>query len=139
MSLIDRNGDVNDGLLQKELAESLAADLKYKQVDNMKKRAVKVAADYDQFKAMVACAHLKKISSEEVASLSAVKKGWTKNHTADQSSGAQLLTEERYKKRCSTETNRNQKLRVSKANGPKTCMELERDLRRLSSDGERLT
>ncbi len=47
--------------LEKEINSALGSDIRYKQTDYMKKRAVKVAASYDEFKNMVACAHLKTV------------------------------------------------------------------------------
>lgn len=58
---LDANGNINIFKLQEELQSSLEFDVKYKQTDNMKKRASKVAKSYDEFKDMVACAHLKKL------------------------------------------------------------------------------
>lgn len=140
MSIVDANGNVNDKFLQQELLNSLASDVRYKQVDNMKKRAVKVATDYEEFKAMVACAHLKKISSKEVQELSAVKKGWKKGHVKDQGSSAQLLAQELDHDQ-STTKGVIKKIKSSKTAsvGPRTCMEIERDLRRLSTNSEKLT
>jgi Dynein attachment factor N-terminus len=57
--LLDADGNINISKLEKDLRSALDFDIKYKQTDNMKKRACKVSKDYDEFKAMVACAHLK--------------------------------------------------------------------------------
>ena len=60
MSLkLDQNGNIRPEYLEKELQSALEMDIKYQQTDNMKKRAIKVAQSYDEFKNMVACAHLK--------------------------------------------------------------------------------
>ena len=56
---MDNNGYIDSSSFQKELKSALDEDVRYRQVDYMKKRAVKVAASYDEFKAMVACAHLR--------------------------------------------------------------------------------
>ena len=58
-SLLTLDANINVSKLEKELRTALDFDVKYKQTDNMKKRACKVATDYDEFKSMVACAHLK--------------------------------------------------------------------------------
>ncbi len=130
--IIDSFGNINTNLLQTELQHSLASDIRHKQVDNMKKRAVKVASDYNEFKAMVACAHLKKITSDEVASLSQVKKGWKKSHSTDKGTSAQLLTAE--KQLSDGVVNTHQLVGTT----PRTCMELDRDLRRYRSSKDKL-
>jgi hypothetical protein len=62
MSLkFDAHGNIDPSSMEKDLASALDSDVKYKQTDNMKKRAIKVAGSYDEFKNMVACAHLKKV------------------------------------------------------------------------------
>eukprot|EP01032_Pedospumella_encystans_P004580 gene4580-5440_t len=53
-SLVDSDGNINANYLTKELQEALEADVKFKQTDNMKKRAVKTSSDYNEFKNMVA-------------------------------------------------------------------------------------
>jgi hypothetical protein len=60
--LLNPDGNINTAKLEKDLQQALDFDRKYKLTDNMKKRAVKVAADYDEFRAMVACAHLKTVT-----------------------------------------------------------------------------
>jgi hypothetical protein len=57
----DSNGNIDPSSMEQDLADALDSDVKYKQTDNMKKRAIKVAGSYDEFKNMVACAHLKKV------------------------------------------------------------------------------
>jgi hypothetical protein len=56
---LDSAGNIDAASLEKELHDALNHDVKYKQTDSMKKRAIKVAQSYDDFKNMVACAHLK--------------------------------------------------------------------------------
>ena len=63
---LDKNGNIDTKVLEKELVESLKFDITYKQQDNMKKRAVKQAPSYDDFKNMVACAHLKKVTKQNI-------------------------------------------------------------------------
>ena len=67
------------------------------------KRACKVATDYNEFKNMVACAHLKKLTRKEVESLSVAKKGWKKTPTTSENvsqsvNTAKILKQERDKK-----------------------------------------
>lgn len=61
-SLLDRNGNIIVSKLESELQQALEFDIKYKQKDNMKKRACKVAKSYDEFRDMVACAHLEHLT-----------------------------------------------------------------------------
>jgi hypothetical protein len=57
----DANGNIDPSSLEEDLMKALDSDCKYKQTDNMKKRAIRVAKSYDEFKNMVACAHLKTV------------------------------------------------------------------------------
>jgi hypothetical protein len=59
--LLGSDGNIDTSKLERDLQQALDFDRQHKQTDNMKKRAVKVAADYGEFKAMVACAHLKTV------------------------------------------------------------------------------
>lgn len=136
-SILDVNGNINTDKLSKELRAALDADVKYKQTDNMKKRACRTAADYDQFKAMVECAHLKKLTRPEVESLSHVKKGWQKKVTKDNSSSAVLLSEELQKLEMINGANKIDHSVVANRK-PKTPMEMDRDLRRIVNTEEKL-
>ena len=60
---LDAIGNIDTNVLEKELQNALEFDIRYKQTDNMKKKAVKIAKDYDEFKNFVACAHLKALRS----------------------------------------------------------------------------
>ena len=60
---LDAFGNINTEKLSKELKDALQFDVTYKKKDNMKKRAVRIAQSYDEFKNMVACAHLKTLRS----------------------------------------------------------------------------
>ena len=91
---VDANGNLATDRLEKELSSALKFDVEYKQKDNMKKRAIKVATDYDQFKAMVDCSHLKKITSKEVQSFGDRKQGWSREYRADTSNDANILLSE---------------------------------------------
>ena len=55
---LDSDGFINSSKFQKDIYSALDEDRKYRETDYMKKRAVKVAKSYDEFKDMVACAHL---------------------------------------------------------------------------------
>lgn len=139
-SIVDSEGNINASFLTKELQDALEEDVKFKQTDNMKKRAVKVSTDYNEFKNMVACAHLKKLTSKEVESLSHVKKGWQKSVAHDTSSSALILTKEFEKDQLLAQNSdikkafRSTDVKVS----PKSAMELERDLRRIGTSEEKL-
>ncbi|RYH16036.1 hypothetical protein EON65_30775 [archaeon] len=111
-TFIDENGNINLDRLSKELQSALDFDLRYKQTDNMKKRAVKVSTSYDEFKAMVACAHLKKLTKKEVESLSNVKKGWIKkpSHEGAESVPSVLVEEQKLE-----ETKKNDEKFIKKA------------------------
>jgi hypothetical protein len=75
---LDASGNIDTAALEGDLRSALAADSEYRRTDNMKKRAVRVAKSYDEFKNMVACANLTPVSREEMESLGAVKRGWKK-------------------------------------------------------------
>ena len=62
---VDENGNIDTSMIERELSQALQFDVEYKQKDNMKKKAIKAAADYNEFKAMVDCAHLKTVTSKE--------------------------------------------------------------------------
>lgn len=132
--LVDCDGNINIGMLSKELGSAMAHDVRYKQVDNMKKRAVKGAASYDEFKALVSCAHLQKISRKEVESLSDPKRGWKKTASAHKTNNGTILVPE-------NESSSSCKListaSSGKKKGPRNCSELQRDLNRLTNDSER--
>lgn len=91
---LDASGNIDTSKLESELRSALEFDVRYRQQDNMKKKAVKVSGSYDEFKAMVACAHLKTLSSKEVQSLAAPKKGWQKSHVAADSTSATVTLQQ---------------------------------------------
>ncbi|KAG1693675.1 hypothetical protein DVH05_023077 [Phytophthora capsici] len=64
------HGAFDTAALQQELAQALEDDRLYKLTDNMKKRAIHTAANYDDFKNLVACADLKPISQKELRDFS---------------------------------------------------------------------
>lgn len=137
---LDETGNIDSRGLESELQAALEFDVKYRQQDNMKKRAVKQAPSYDDFKNMVACAHLKKVTREEVESLSAPKKGWIKSSgTRDHTGTAAILEDELRTQERSSVFNRDTHaaaaaaIKSSAARVPKTTVELARDLRRCCS------
>ena len=60
---VDDKGRLDCGKLKKELLAALEQDDKRIKVDAMKKRAILSASNYDEFRHMVDCAHLKSIRS----------------------------------------------------------------------------
>ncbi|KAF4146405.1 putative Monad-binding region of RPAP3 [Phytophthora infestans] len=64
------HGAFDTAALQQELAQALEDDRLYKLTDSMKKRAIHTAANYDDFKNLVACADLKPISQKELRDFS---------------------------------------------------------------------
>jgi hypothetical protein len=60
--------------------QALHDDQQYSRVDAMKKRAIKTVASYDEFKNLVACAHLTPLSRREIDCLGHVKQGWKGQH-----------------------------------------------------------
>lgn len=134
---LDDDGFIDSSQFQKEVQSALESDVKYRQVDYMKKRAVKVAKSYDEFRDMVACAHLKTLTRNEVEELSTKKKGWKKGHTA--SAGTSLLSDD------NKGTVFQNILNKSSTGGdesnqkplPRTMMEFGRDWMRLSSSTDK--
>lgn len=130
--MLDCDGNIDSHRLERELRAALDADIKYKQTDNMKKKACKVAGSYDEFKAMVNCAHLKTLNRKEIESLKDVKKGWQFSSTAD-ASRAQILLDE-FK---ADDAAKCQSL-LSTIEKPKNASQFERDWRRLCSTPDKL-
>ncbi|KAG4064162.1 hypothetical protein PC123_g1041 [Phytophthora cactorum] len=64
------HGAFDTAALQQELTQALEDDRLYKLTDSMKKRAIHTAANYDDFKNLVACADLKPISQKELRDFS---------------------------------------------------------------------
>eukprot|EP01041_Mallomonas_annulata_P000396 gene396-722_t len=126
---LDNAGNIDTDVLSKELKSSLEFDIKYKQTDNMKKKAVKIAKDYDEFKNFVACAHLKTLSRKEVESLGDTKRGWQKTSVVRKPT-ANILSQERSQE----EMNTNTSIPGGSFRKPRTNLELDRDWRRLTED-----
>lgn len=136
--LIGIDGNLDVSRLEKDLRNALDFDIKYKQTDNMKKRACKVATDYDEFKNMVACAHLKTLSRKEITSLGTTKKGWLKEGGGkDKTAGTLILSDEL---NCTAVLTTNP-IKILGSGGsikkPKSPMELDRDLRRCTDNEEK--
>ncbi|TMW68375.1 hypothetical protein Poli38472_005843 [Pythium oligandrum] len=62
------HGCFDTSALQEELVKALEDDRKYKRTDAMKKRAIHTAANYDEFRNLVACADLKPVKQKELQS-----------------------------------------------------------------------
>ncbi len=62
MSKKDSSVNMSMSELEEELKEAMEDDFVRTKTDEMKKRAIKVARDYEEFKGMVACATLKPLS-----------------------------------------------------------------------------
>ena len=140
--ILDNKGNIDQKVLEKSLRSALDFDVKYKQRDNMKKRACKVAVSYDEFKAMVDCAHLKKLSRSEIESLGSKKQGWGKATNPSKTvSTANILSSELSGGDNSEQRKESalKKLSGSRKIIPKTPLELSRDLRRILSDADRIT
>lgn len=134
---LDANGNIDADKLTKEMTEALAFDIDYKKKDNMKKRAIKSAPDYDAFRNMVACASLKTVSRQEVESLGDKKKGWKKATDGMLSSGGidTILGQEALEKNKKAGAGA---LTVEKIKKPKNAMEFNRDWRRLKDSEKKL-
>lgn len=136
-SLLDSSGNIDTKLLSTELKNALEFDIKYKQTDNMKKKAIKVASDYDQFKAMVSCAHLKKLSRKEVEELSTPMKGWNKKKISLSNDKApNILQDEKDKLEISKSFLSMPRKDLPKAK-PKSPIEAERELNKLKTFEEK--
>jgi hypothetical protein len=133
---LDAMGNIDTEHLSKELRDALDFDIKYKQTDNMKKRAIRTAGSYDDFKGMVACAHLKTLNRGEVESLRDIKRGWQKSNPVGSSITANILSKEVHKQNDIVKgaTMSDTIISTTKFKKPKTPMELERDWRRLKND-----
>jgi len=132
---LDADGNLDTGYLAKELSAALQYDIHYKQVDNMKKKAVKTSGTYDEFKAMVACSHLKTLTSKEVESLSAKKTGWQREFQSSSAFDAHILSHEAKKSDIELARSRAQAKQGAKAAAaldsfrvPKTLAVLESDV-----------
>lgn len=140
--ILDSSGNIDNRKLEKSLREALDFDIKYKQTDNMKKKACKVASNYDEFKAMVDCAHLKRVSRKEIDSLGSKKQGWTKSSAGKnkKSESSNILSHEANKNKLgnSNTTLLSNNLKSSKGKiKPQTPLELCRDIRRLISKDDK--
>jgi len=139
---VDEKGNIDISQLEKELTQALEFDVKYKQKDNMKKKAIKTAGDYDQFKAFVECAHLKTLTSKEVESLGKKKQGWQKSHTTTKVGAAQILELEE-KERIIRNAGAADGLQFTETDGkptyePQSSAVIEKDITCLASNEEKV-
>lgn len=134
INVLDRHGNINSDLLSKEILQSLTEDIKIKQIDDAKKRAVKSSATFDEFKSRVSCAHMKCLSHDEVLSLRDVKKGWSSKKSSasmlsNKNSGLSLMS---VNNEGSLPINHHGSCNATKAI-PKTVENLERNLKQFVS------
>jgi len=66
---INSDGTLNTALIRNKIGEDFAADARYLAEDGMKKRAVHMSKDYDEFKNFVACSQLKAVPHSEMNQL----------------------------------------------------------------------
>lgn len=151
-SILDEKGNIIPKKIESELLKSLQSDVRYKQQDNMKKRACKVAKSYDEFRDMVSCAHLEHLrynifflkasrtigdsnshfSRKEIESLSDKKKGWRKSGDAAYLK-ASILEKEKSAFESSARNSDSLLDAKEKNTLPRTVMEFNRDWKRLNS------
>jgi hypothetical protein len=132
--MFNPDGNINMNMLTRELEEGLNADIKYRQTDNMKKRACKVASNYDEFRAMVQCAHLKTLSRKEIESLKSTEKGWNHRKPKNKVDDAIILSQE-----ILGDGEKSQhKLNSSFSSKPKNGLEFEREWRRIENVAKKL-
>lgn len=129
MTAVDETtGQLNTTLIQKELVSALAEDREYHITDEAKKKYITKAGTYDEFRHMVACADLKRVSRADLDSLSQPVKGW-ENRSA-------LATGQKKGKRGRRTTGRRVNSTTNKlstefpAAPPTSSMAFERDWRR---------
>lgn len=79
-SAILPNGKVNVSLIQREIAQDLSADARYHAEDCMKKRAIHMSKDYDEFKSFVSCSQLKPVPSHEMGQLFVARRTENQQH-----------------------------------------------------------
>lgn len=138
LQILDEMGNINTEILQNELQQSLKSDIVYKQTDNAKKKAVKVSANYDEFKARVNCAHLKTLNRSEIESLKDIKKGWSNNSRSHTQGDKEL------KLLNSNNTTSNSQSSVcltsssSSINMPKSVSDIEKSLNRFNNNEDKL-
>mmetsp|Transcript_21557 Transcript_21557/g.19624 ORF Transcript_21557/g.19624 Transcript_21557/m.19624 type:complete len:221 (+) Transcript_21557:21-683(+) len=132
--ILDNNGNIIPNKLEKSLKEALEYDLNYKLTDNMKKRACKTASSYDEFKAMVDCAHLNKVNRKDIESLRQINSGWNNNKKIinnKPTSNANILYNEFKEEKKLDQMNKVNDLLINKKfRKPKTSLEFSRDFKR---------
>lgn len=134
---LDGSGNIESVSLERSLQSALDFDVKYRQTDNMKKRAIRVAGSYDEFKAMVSCAHLKTVSRKDIESLRYTRKEGKDIALLNKvDTSASILADE--VKSIDSKTFVSSTTLKGTAGLPKNPMALNRDLRRLVSLDEKL-
>ena len=69
MSAIKLDGQLNVSVIQREVAKDIARDKQYQVEDGMKKRAIHISKNYDEFKNFVACSNLQPVQRHEMNQL----------------------------------------------------------------------
>ena len=83
MTALTRDGELNTSFIQKELVDALEEDRTYHITDEAKKKHITTAGSYDEFRHLVACADLKRVTRKDMDSLGKPEKGWqTKGNLA---------------------------------------------------------
>ncbi|KAM3576253.1 hypothetical protein VYU27_001785 [Nannochloropsis oceanica] len=75
--LIDGGGELNMRKLQQELHQALDEDQRLTRVDVVKKRAVRTVGSYEEFKNLVACAHLRPLTRKDIQNVAQRTQVWT--------------------------------------------------------------
>lgn len=147
-SILDEYGNINASKLVKELNESLEFDIRYKKQDYMKKRAIKTAATYDEFKNLVSCSHLKKLNSKEVEALGNINKvnRDNKNNNINENNNTRnnipsILNNEEIQLKNKESIKKKKKIITLDNNNfikPKNILEFERDFNLLTLSNDKL-
>ena len=76
MTALLKDGELNTSFIQRELVDALEEDRTYHITDEAKKKHITTAASYDEFRHLVACADLKRVTRKEMDFLGKPEKGW---------------------------------------------------------------
>jgi len=69
LSAINNDGQLNVLVIQQEIARDIAMDNQYHAEDDMKKKAIHMSKNYDEFKSFVACSNLQPVQRNEMSQL----------------------------------------------------------------------
>jgi hypothetical protein len=69
LSAIDADGRLNVSIIQRNVANDIAMDKQHHSEDGMKKRAIHMSKNYDEFKSFVACSNLQPVKRDEMSQL----------------------------------------------------------------------